>query len=91
MRLEALYSDNASTCQLSCRVRQTEVREVEEMTVRSGDQERSVQIPRIDDSLVMVDAKVTAGQTLLVAPLRRDARGKLTLTLITPRLLPPQP
>ncbi len=90
LQLDAVYSDDASTCQLACRVQQTEIRDVEVMTVRSGDQERSVQIPRIDDTVILVQNRMAAGKTLLVVPLQRDSQRQLTMTLITPRLLPPQ-
>ncbi|HEY1066573.1 MAG TPA: M56 family metallopeptidase [Pirellulales bacterium] len=57
---------------------------IETLTIGSASGPRTVQIPHVVGSRIDAAAALRSGETLLVAPLRRDEQGRLHLVLTTP-------
>ena len=93
MQVTARYDDAGKRATLQIAYRHSEVVDVETLKLRLGSkaEEVAVQIPHLSGSLVELTIPVDDGDTLLVAPLRRDKEGFLRIGLITPRLLRLQP
>ena len=65
----------------------SDVVDVDVLTARVGGRDASIQMPRVVRSMVRGDAELKEGHTLLFAPLRRDAEGRMELCLVTARRL----
>ena len=71
--------------------RRSDVVRVETLKIRTQPKDIAIQIPHLSESLVESTTALADGETLLVAPLRRDERGHLHLCLVTPRVLDNEP
>jgi len=93
LQVTARYDDAGKRATLQIAYRHSEVVDVETLKLRLGSkaEEVAVQIPHLSGSLVELTIPVDDGDTVLVAPLRRDKEGFLRIGLITPRLLRLQP
>lgn len=89
LNVTARYDDAGQRANLRIAYRQSEVVDVEFLKLRMGmkAEEVAIQVPHLSGSLVDLAISLTDGETVLVAPLRRDKDGHLRIGLITPRLL----
>lgn len=87
LQLHAEAGEAPGQTRLRVRYRRSELLDVEMLKFRSTSGEVAVQSPQVSESVVDSSAALAAGQTLLLAPLRRDRQGNLHLCLITPQWL----
>jgi hypothetical protein len=89
LECSARYDERGRQASLRIVYRHSEVVDVDFLKLRigRGAEEVAVQIPHVSGSLVELETSLADGETLLIAPLRRDKEGRLQIGLITPRLL----
>lgn len=77
--------DDDTSIRLGVAYQRSDVVDVEVLTTRVGGRDSSIQMPRVVRSVFRGEAELADGDTLLFAPLRRDAQGRMELCLITGR------
>jgi beta-lactamase regulating signal transducer with metallopeptidase domain len=81
-----LAADGQAT-QLFLHYQESNILSVEVLETMIDGDSHNVQIPHVSRSVVATTAEIPMGHSLLVAPLRRDAKGQLHLCLIKPLAL----
>jgi bla regulator protein blaR1 len=77
--------DDDAAIQLGVAYQRSDVVDVEVLTTRVAGRDSSIQMPRLVRSVFRGKAEFADGHTLLFAPLRRDASGRMELCLVTGR------
>lgn len=72
---------------LDCRVRLSSVDDVRTVTMRIGEQDRAIQIPRVQHCQLSMSGDVAPGETLLLGCLPADAHSGFCYVLLTPRIV----
>lgn len=88
-RVSATLVDAAKKIELNVKWRSTELTDVEVLKTKIGNdnQEIAIQIPHVLESSLQTSVTLSSDETYLIAPLRRDQKGRFQVYLITPRLL----
>ena len=87
LHLRSQLSEDQKATQLHFQFQQSEILDVEVLTVQTKGKPASVQIPHVSRSVVASTNSLPLGHTLLIAPLRRDSKGNLQVCLIRPELV----
>ena len=69
--------------------RQSTIHDVQRQTLYLHSSKNHAQVPHVHDMLLQSSATLKSGDTLLLAPLVRDANGELTIILVTPTIIEP--
>jgi type II secretory pathway component GspD/PulD (secretin) len=71
---------------LAVQCRLTEVVDVDQLKMTVDGKEVTLEVPHVSSLQIATVQSIPAGHTLLVAPLQRDTKGNLNLTLFSPDL-----
>ncbi len=82
-------ADSTGAVQLGLHIRQSEIVDVEVLRTKMGHEagELNIQVPHVRESNFKTSVTLAKGESILVAPLRRDKQGKLHMYLISANVI----